>query len=184
MSFNILIATLGRPSLQRMLDSLSPQLEEQDCLTLVFDGHSQIPMFDLSKFKCTVKQFFEPIALGSWGHAIRNKYSSLLDKRDFVMHADDDDFYLPNVFLELRKYCVDSNTLYVAKMYLSRFNRVIPEGNFIKINHIGTPNGIIPFELNKQQQWKYQYGGDGLFYESISKLSNKTIFLPTVIYQV
>jgi hypothetical protein len=184
MSFNILIATLGRPSLQRMLDSLSSQLNQQDCLTIVFDGHSEIPVFDLSKFNCSIKQYFEPVALGSWGHAIRNKYASVLDKRDFVMHADDDDIYLPNVFAELRKQCLDTHTLYIAKMYLSRLNRVIPEGNFIKINHIGTPNGIIPYDLNRLQQWKYQYGGDGLFYESLSRLSHKTVFLPTVIYQV
>jgi hypothetical protein len=184
MSFNILIATIGRPSLQRMLNSLKCQLEEQDCLTIVFDGHSQIPVFDISNFKCKINQHFESVPLGAWGHGVRNKYASILEKRDFVMHADDDDIYLPGVFTEIRKYCLDKDPLYIARMHLSKFNRVIPEGDFIRINHIGTPNGIIPFELNKKQQWKHQYGGDGLFYESLSKMSNKTVFLPIVIYQV
>lgn len=184
MTFNILIATVGRPSLQRMLDSLSPQLEESDCLTIVFDGHSSIPKFDISKFKCHVQQHHEPVALGSWGHAIRNKYAPLLEKRDFVMHADDDDIYLPGVFGELRKQCVNPETLYIAKMNVRKIGRIIPEGNFIRINHIGTPNGIIPYDLNSKSTWKYQYGGDGLFYQELSQFARSVVFLSTVIYLV
>jgi hypothetical protein len=183
MSFQVLIATIGRPSLQRMLDSLSPQLQEQDCLTLVFDGYSKIPEFNLKNFKCEIKQYFEPIALGYWGHRIRNKYSSIIEKRDFVMHADDDDIYLPDVFSELRHQCISKNTLYIARMNNRKIRRIIPEGDFIRINHIGTPNGIIPYDLNMKTEWKHQYGGDGLFYETISKEAN-VIFLPTVIYLV
>ena len=183
MTFNVLIATIGRPTLQRMLNSLSPQLQEDDCLTIVFDGRSYIPNFDVSAFKCKVVQYFEPVALGSWGHAIRNKYASLLEHRDFIMHADDDDIYLPNVFSELHKECLDRETLYIAKMRCQD-RVVIPQGNFIRINHIGTPNGIIPYSLNTKGQWKYQYGGDGLFYEGLSKLAKNISFLDTIIYSV
>ena len=181
MSFQILIATIGRPSLQRMLDSLRDQLQEQDCLTLVFDGHSKIPEFNLKDFKCEVKQSCEPVVLGSWGHGIRNKYASLLEKRDFVMHGDDD-IYLPS-FQELRQSCINKDTLYIAKMNLTKLRRIIPEGPFIRLNHIGTPNGIIPYELNKTSVWKHQYGGDGLFYEDLSKKA-RVEFLNTIIYQV
>jgi hypothetical protein len=180
--FNILIATIGRPSLQRMLDSLSSQLIESDCLTLVFDGHSSIPSFDLSKFKCQVVQHVEPIALGYWGHGIRNKYANLLEKRDFVMHGDDDDIYLP-VFSELRKQCTDPQTLYIARMNLIGDRRVVPEGDFIRMNHIGTPNGIIPYDLNSKSEWKYHHGGDGKFYEYLAS-QTKIQFISTIIYQV
>jgi hypothetical protein len=181
-SFNVLIATVGRPSLQRMLDSLSPQLEEQDCLTLVFDGKSEIPKFNLSGFKCKVNQYCEPAALGFWGHGIRNKYASLLDKTDFVMHADDDDSYLPNVFSELRSKCIDNDSLYIAKMKIG--NRIVPEGNFIKINHIGTPNGIIPYKFNMLSKWESFVGGDGKFYELLSSLVSKVEYLDLLMYQV
>jgi hypothetical protein len=183
MTFNILIATVGRPSLQRMLDSLSPQLEEQDCLTIVFDGHSGIPTFNLSKFNCSIQQYFEPVALGSWGHAIRNKYSTLLEKRDFVMHADDDDIYLPDVFGELRKQCVNPETLYIARMRGPN-GYIVPEGPRIIEGHIGTPNGIIPYSLNIQGNWLPRFGGDGAFYTQLSKLSKNTEYLQTLIYQI
>jgi hypothetical protein len=184
MTFNVLIATLGRSSLQRMLDSLSPQLEESDCLTLVFDGHIEIPSFDLTAFKCQIKQFCEANALGSWGHPIRNKYADLLERRDFVMHADDDDIYLPNVFSELRTQCIDNETLYIARMNLTGDKRVVPEGDFIKAWHIGTPNGIIPYDLNSKGTWKLHHGGDGLFYEGLAPQAKNIQFLSTIIYQV
>jgi hypothetical protein len=182
MTFNVLIATLGRHTLQRMLDSLKNQLQEQDCLTLVFDGHSTIPLFNLDNFKCEIKQYCEPVALGAWGHGIRNKYASLLEKRDFVMHGDDDDFYLP-AFDELRSKCVNKDTLYIARMNHTKMNDILPQGPFIRINHIGTPNGIIPYELNKSSVWKHQYGGDGIFYEELATKASVE-FLSTIIYQV
>lgn len=183
MTFNILIATVGRPTLQRMLNSLSPQLSESDCLTLVFDGHATIPEFNLKDFKCKVQQYCEPVALGFWGHGIRNKYAPLLEKRDFVMHADDDDYYYPSVFPELRALCTCTNTLYIAKMRHSNGTH-LPEGMFIAVNHIGTPCGIIPYELNKKGTWLSRYGGDGLFYEKIAALGNPIVHLSTLIYHV
>ena len=185
-SLQVLIATIGRSTLQRMLDSLSPQLQEQDCLTLVFDGHDKIPEFDLSKFKCEIKQYFEPIALGYWGHGIRNKYASLLEKRDFVMHADDDDIYLPNAFEDVRKLCIDKYILYISRMTLGYNGRVIPcrLSNCFWTGNIGTPNGIIPYDLNLKGHWAEGHGGDCKFYESLEQTGVIIKFLDTVIFVV
>ena len=182
-TFKILIATVGRPTLQRMLDSLSPQLEEEDCLTIVFDGKSEIPSFNISGFKCKVNQYCEPVALGFWGHAIRNKYASLLEKRDFIMHADDDDYYYPNVFPELRALCQRKDSLYIAKMRHSN-GAHLPDGLFIAVNHIGTPCGIIPYELNMKGTWAAAYGGDGKFYEQLARTGTSVGYLSTLIYHV
>jgi glycosyltransferase involved in cell wall biosynthesis len=179
-TFNILIATVGRPSLQNMINSLNNQLNENDCLTIVFDGHLSLPSFDLSQLKCKVNQYFEPINLGYWGHAIRNKYSDLLEKRDFIMHADDDDIYIENTFNFFRKKCINTNTLYIGCM---KFNKtIIPKNNIIKEGNIGTPCGIIPYDLNLKGKWLERSGGDGAFYEQISQYTNKILFLEKVFY--
>ena len=185
-SLQVLIATVGRITLQRMLDSLSPQLQEQDCLTLVFDGHDKIPEFNLTRFKCEIKQYFEPIALGYWCHAIRNKYSSLLEKRDFVMHADDDDIYLPNAFEQLRNLCIDKSILYISRMTLNYGGEPIPRlwDNSLWTGNIGTPCGIIPYNLNLQGDWAEGYGGDCKFYESLQKTGVNIQFLDNIIYIV
>lgn len=181
-TFNILIATIGRPTLQRMLYSLYEQLHENDCLTIVFDGHTTPPLFDISKFKCKVIQYCEPTPLGFFGHGIRNKYASLLEKRDFIMHADDDDSYIEGSFNKLRSLVKSKNTLYITRM-IDVNNQLIPRFTKICMNNIGTPNGIIPYNLNLLGVWKDCYGGDGFFYITISKLA-KTEFINIIIYKI
>jgi len=182
-TFNILIATTGRACLQNMLNSLTPQMKPCDCITIVYDGHTRIPEFDLTQFKCKVQEFFEPKALGFWGHGIRNKYASLMEKKDFVMHADDDDKYFPTAFKELREQCTNKDTLYIAKM-LHPKHGLLPPREIIKLNYIGTPCGIIPYDLNMQGKWLSRYGGDGFFYEHIASLGSPIVYLPSVIYLV
>jgi len=128
-----------------MLDSLKEQLNEQDCISIVYDGYDHIPTFNLDNFKCKIYQFYEPVALGHAGHAVRTKYASLIQHRDFVMHADDDR-YLPNVFEKLREQCLRNDTLYIGKMLC--INRALPETNEIKLSLIGTPCGIVPYDIN------------------------------------
>jgi hypothetical protein len=182
MTFNILIATTGRESLQTMLDSLLCQLTENDCLTIVYDGLSSIPTFNLSKSVCKINKFYETEKLGYWGHGIRNKYAKLLEKKDFVMHADDDDIYLPDIFNKLRELCVNPETLYIGKVIYNNTN--IPIDNKIIRGNISTQNGIIPYDLNSKSEWELVYGGDGIYYENLSKISNNIIFLDVVIYKL
>jgi hypothetical protein len=180
-SLHILIATVGRDTLQRMLDTILPYLTEIDHLTIVFDGVQ--PTNINVETKGQVHIHFEPDALGYWGHGIRNKYKYLIEKTDFVMHADDDDIYLPDAFMHVRNECTDINTLYVAKMHY--FNDIIiPRTPEIKLCNIGTPNGIIPYELNKKGNFANNGGGDGEFYTEIAKHADTIVFLDHIIYRI
>ena len=178
-TFNCLIATTGRKSLQHMINSITHQLLENDCLTIVYDGYSSIPYFDLSNAKCKVVQYFEPKALGFWGHGIRNKYATLIEHRDFVVHADDDDEYTSDAFEYLRNICNDDKVLYVAL-----FNHGIKKyGSSVKEGSIGTPCGIIPYDFNMSSKWLDRVGGDGAFYEDL-KAKFPVVLLNHVIYTV
>jgi hypothetical protein len=182
LTFNILIATTGRDSLQRMIDSLICQLSENDCLTIVYDGCSTIPIFNFTTAICKINQFCEPEKLGYWGHSIRNKYANLLEKKDFIMHADDDDIYLPDTFNKLRELCIDNDTLYIGKF--DNKGILIPRDDTIRVNNIGTPCGIIPYNINSKSEWKLEHGGDGIFYENIAKISKNIIHLDICMYKV
>ena len=178
-SFHILIATVGRDTLQRMLDTILPNLTEIDHLTIVFDGVQPTNINVETKGQIHIHS--EPVALGFWGHGIRNKYAPFLEKTEFVMHADDDDIYMPGTFDYLRTICIDPTTLYVAKMQF--FHRIFPETLEIKVNNIGTPNGVIPYELNKNGVWGDRAGGDGDFYVSIAKHTDNIVFVDRIIYR-
>ena len=92
-SFHILIATIGKDGIFRILKSLKAQLNKNDYLTIVFDGPNWPNVKEVIEytkdFKCKVSIIVEEINLGHWGHAIRNKHKNL--KGDYVFHVDDDD---------------------------------------------------------------------------------------------
>lgn len=178
-SFHILIATIGRPTLQRLLDSLLPQLTVDDHVTIVFDGVAPIPLSVAGSAHIHIHR--EEMRLGHWGHGIRNKYAPLLEKTDFVMHADDDDTYT-NTFDILRRRCVDVSTLYVTRM-LIKPHHLIPDEPVVREGNIGTPNGVIPYEKNKESQWALRLGGDGAFYEGVSN-TTAVVFINVVTYNV
>jgi FkbM family methyltransferase len=186
-TFHILIATNGRYSLINLLDSLRDQLTKNDAITIVFDGPDAYKNsnYNDSWIKNHISQIniiIEPSNLGYWGHPIRNKYVSLLNpKTTFIMHADDNKFYLPNSFDKLRKLCINPNTLYIAKIIVEN-SIVIPRQNKIIRGDIDTAAGIIPFDIAPQGIWKNEYGGDFSYYDTLQHNINNITFLDTIIY--
>ena len=178
-TFHVLIATVGRPSLNRQLESLQKQLTADDCITVVFDGCKRQNASALDNFACPVHVFEEPVALGFWG-----QYAPLLERRDFVMHGDDDDIYTEGAFDSLRHSCKESNVLYIAKMIVENGLRMRPTRPAITLGDIGTPCGIVPYELNKRGTWENFCGGDFEFYNSIRVHAPSIQFLEYPIYYV
>src|SRR5262245_16362196 len=92
LSLHVLLATIGRSSLIRMLKSLQFQLQSSDYLTVVFDAQDVDGVYSqteeiLKEFSCHYNIIMEPTNLGFWGHGVRNKYNQL--QGDFILHADD-----------------------------------------------------------------------------------------------
>jgi len=184
-TFHILIATVGRKTLQNMLNSLLPQLTEDDCVTVVYDGFASnhIPIFNFSRAICKVNQLCEPVPLGYWGHGIRNKYADLLEPRDFILHADDDNIYLPGAFDYMRENCTDSRKLYILETSHSFKKKTFTRTHVLRLGNVDTANGVIPYEYNKLSYWGLRRGGDCEFYMRLqAKYPNRFIFLNRLIY--
>lgn len=174
-SLNVIIATAGRDTLQKMIDSVAPQLEEQDYLTIIWDCQPIALQIDS---KCQVISLQNPEPLGFWGHGSRNKWQDELPG-DYFMNADDDDVYAPNAIREIRKHCI-AKKLYVFKFYYN--GRVIPNEPKIYVGNIGTSCGVYP-KVDKFPKWQHEYGGDGMFYVELSKLL-PVEFVDKIIYIV
>jgi len=185
-SLHVLLTTIGRSTLLRMLNSLEPQLESCDYLTLVFDAKDQDGVFDdvltvLTTFKCVCTVIMEERNLGYWGHGIRNKYNQL--SGDFILHGDDDDVYLPGALARIRKeVCADFHALYVFPMVTP--NGICIYGRPFVAGSIGTPMGAIPACYNSEARWGYFYGGDFMFYRGISEKVSQIIYVNFPIYKV
>jgi hypothetical protein len=180
-SFHVLIASIGRSTLQSMIDSLKGQLVACDHVTVVFDGVAAIPI-DCSGASFQLHVIEQSPALGFWGHGVRNTYAKRLARTDFVLHADDDDRYTSGTFDMLRRICRNPLTLYIGKFKRSD-GTIFPLGTYVKEGEIGTPCGIIPFDLNPLGTWLLRRGGDGKFYEAIARRAKRIQWLDFVLYE-
>ena len=180
-SFHILIPSIGRPTLQRLINSLLPQLHECDHITIVFDDVEPMKI-TTEGAKCQIHIYRQTPNLGFWGHGIRNKYANKIERTEFVMHADDDDMYIEGVFDKLRLLCKRDDTLYIAKI-IDCFGNIMPPGNYVKEGIINTACGIIPYDLNISAIWTRRFGGDGAFYQAIADQAKHVEFLDFAIYK-
>lgn len=193
-TFHILIASGGRPSLKGLLASLKDELSERDALTIVFDGKDKKAASGWSNdwikgFKAPVAVLEEKDNKGHWGHPIRQAYSEKLQPQTtFIMHADDDDEYIPGFMYGLRQTCTDPTKLYVARMlHKSNPRNVIPrQFEYIKQADIGNPCGIIPWADASRGTWGNDYLGDFKYYDTLSKVigMGRVSFIPNIIYVV
>ncbi len=185
-SFHVLIATIGKITILKMLELLKKQLSNIDYLTIVFDSYEKSKNIDIIKnyckdFNCKVNIIVEDKNLGYWGHGIRNKYGELLTEGDFIYHVDDDDVIFDNTFDILRKHCKDINTIYIFKIILEN-NKIVWKRPLVELNYISTQSGVIPRQINKLGYWELKYGGDYSFYKIITDKHN-TLFIDKIIYK-
>lgn len=192
-TFHIVIATAGRPRLESMINSLRGELKEGDGLTIIFDGKNAKKNSGFSDgwiagFKAQFHVIEQIPGLKHYGHASLNKYARhVKPETTFVMFADDDDTYVAGSFDILRKKCVNPETLYVAKMKNVEKNLIIPDMGLkeIVLNHIGKPNGIVPYrDVGKAEFGINSYGGDYEYYRSLKDKVKEIVFLDDIIYTI
>jgi len=190
-TFHVVIATAGRESLMNMLNSLKPQLVENDALTIIFDGKyakekSKYTDEYAKGMKCKVNVIEQIPGLKAYGHASINKYlPDLQPVTTYVMFADDDDHYLEGAFDTLRKKCVDPDILYIAKVRDK--NLIIPPFGHTTIDpgYISKQCGIIPFkDKAKSKLGEITYTGDFDYYNDLKDKVKSVVFLEDIIYEV
>jgi len=174
-SFNVVLTTTGRSTLNRMLDSITPQLNKEDYLTIIFDTR---PAELNLKTNATTIIIENSETLGSWGHGSRTKWQSHLPG-DFMMNADDDDIYVFDAMKTVRDHCIEDK-LYVFQMLMPGAGE-LPRNNTLALGNIGTPCGV--YKNRDLPEWPPIHGGDFFFYEALSK--NRPVeFVNKVIYKV
>jgi hypothetical protein len=192
-SFHVVIATAGRPQLEAMINSLKGELNDTDGLTIIFDGKSAKKNSGFSeKWVEGIRAQFHVIeqvpGLKHYGHGSLNKYARHVKPvTTFVTFADDDDTYVAGSFDILRKKCTNPETLYIAKMKIVEKNLILPDMGLkeIVVNHIGKPNGIVPYkDVGKAEFGLNGYAGDFEYYKSLKDKVANIVFLDDIIYMV
>lgn len=180
-SFNIVCTTLGRKTLPRLIGSLKKQLTYNDYLTVLSDfNHNYVKdILSNQNLNSNLKHIINQNGpLGKYGHPLLNKHINSLDG-DFIMFADDDDYYVDDAFDFIRK-TVKEKKLYIFKhKWGNTINWTTKE---VKLGNVGKCMGVIPNTKNLPF-FSENVFGDGLFYEQISKMFDYE-FVDKIIYKV
>jgi glycosyltransferase involved in cell wall biosynthesis len=157
MRLAVIIPTIGRPTLERTIDSLRPQLTSDDTLLIAYDSD------DTSKLEWieAISDGFQRMWTRSqqpYGHGAMN---SVLDSLGFVApwvthtwRIDDDDVATPDALAVLRS-CACSQPVF-ARMELSP-GELIWVGPDLTEGNIGSPCILAPRSLAR---WGDRYEGD------------------------
>ncbi len=180
-SFNIICTTIGRESLIRLIDSFKNQLMTHDIFTVISDtNHDRVKnilnQYDFDFKLNHIKNEGEP--LGKFGHPLLNKYINNVDG-DFIMFADDDDYYVEDAFENIRKFVIEKKLYIFKHKWVHTINWTTEE---VKLGNVGKCMGIIPNTKNLPK-FREDVFGDGLFYEDLVQ-TMKYQFVDKIIYKV
>jgi hypothetical protein len=180
-SFNIVCTTIGRKSLPRLIDSFKNQLTQNDSFTIISDTNHEFVQNVLSNYNVNFKLnhiINDGDILGKFGHPLLNKHINNLDG-DFIMFADDDDYYVDDAFEYIREV-VTEKKLYIFKhKWGNTINWTTKE---VILGNIGKCMGVIPNTKNLPM-FQENVFGDGLFYEDLSKIMEYE-FVDKIIYKI
>ena len=150
-----MIATTGRESLQRTVDSIEARRGDE---ILVVGGPPDAAKHPyLRHIPCEPK--------GDWGHSERN-YAMQFARRTYIAHIDDDDVYLPGhreLMAEAIRNHPDRPTI---------FRMQYPDGHHLWtqpvlcFGNVGTPMTLWPNVPEKFGAWGPFHGGDFTFLQT------------------
>ena len=165
MSFNIIIPTLGKPTLRNTLSSLECQLSDNDRVTLVGDG----PQPDADKVALEFGVDYLECPVSRDAGFIRN-YTMPLIKEDYLLFMDDDDIYLPGALDTIRKKIQQNpGRPLVFKMVLPD-RHIIWRTPRVKFGNVSTQMIVVPNIPEKLGKWGKIRGTDFAFLQSTEKL--------------
>lgn len=182
-----------------MLASIEKQIEVQDMITVIFDGDHPQHLMSEVQAKLNEMPGLNMVVLApskkkrsDVGYSARNNYRNR--GGDFVLFADDDNYYMPDAFSTVRSTVQgDHNALYVFQVNFTTGHAPVPNvwsnANTIVAN-IDTGGGVTPTKYARYGEWKSEvdpdlgYGccGDHHFYDQISSYVPRTYFIAKVIY--
>lgn len=163
----ILIPTVARPELARMLQSVREQdLRPGDEVLLVSDDRHDVAAAYWAAAGLPGRHV--PLSDGphrDWGHTPRNRSMSLA-RADYLIHADDDDVFLPGAAARIRAAAAaHPRDFHVFPFIRHRDRHLVGSEGVIAHGLVGTPNLVHP-RVAAHGEWGSVHGGDFQFIAS------------------
>jgi hypothetical protein len=186
-SFNVILTSVGRPTLGRMLGTFAHQLTRHDFISVLSDidpanaeliRATNATLHAAACHGCTKIFRQNDPPLGAIGHRSRTVHQRTLPGA-FHLHADDDDFYTPDAFEIIRSvvtsllprvyiFRVAKENYYPAKNRKELIAFPVLENNDplrVGLYNGGTPCGVVRNVGDELPIWRPTIGGDAVFWE-------------------
>lgn len=154
MTVSFIIATVGRPTLQRCLSSIETRPGDE----IILVGEREfIPGYTY---------LYHPKG-HDWGHSERN-FAMSRARGSFLSFMDDDDLYTPghrDAFESAMKNDPDRPTIFCMRLN-HMGGLVLWQTQHIACGNVGTPMFFVPNDPTKLGFWPPYYGGDCTFMQS------------------
>ncbi len=136
-TFSIIVATCGRPTLTRTLESLAPQLEHGDEILVIRNDDAP------------------------WGHATRDEAMGRA-KGSHLWFMDDDDMAADFALTEIRLTVAEQpDAVHVFRM--KHGDLILWKDPVVRVGNVGTPMMVVPNQPGKLGGWGVVYEADGHF---------------------
>ncbi len=171
MTISFLVATTGRPTLKRALDSIE-----------LWPGDELIVVGNMGGFEDPRVRFLPHRPGKDWGHTERN-YAMPFAKGEYLAHLDDDDAYVPGA-RALMERTADQPRRPVVFRLRDRTGHELWKDRQIRMGNVGTPMVIMPNVKAKLGRWAPRYGGDYDFLKSSRWRHEEYLWRPEVIVEI
>jgi glycosyltransferase involved in cell wall biosynthesis len=164
-ALTIIVPTVGRPSLEKTLDSIASQIRRFDQVFVVGDGIYPESRKLVQKYGVQYAYFELPDGPHhDWGARARN-FGIEIAKKAYIAFMDDDDHYLPWAF-EIIKEAVHRFPGHPFIFRMQHEEQTIWKTTELSVGNVSSQMIIVPNDQKKLGRFSDRYEGDFDFIKS------------------
>lgn len=175
-----IVATVGRPSLERALRSVASQLRDGDEIVVVGNG----PDLDVRVQLVPRARFLPHPSGNNWGY-VERQFGMERARGTHLLFVDDDDILLPGAVAAVRAQLEREPDRPAIFQMLASWGEMLPLTHAVVESQIGGPCFVPPNVPARLGRWGLRYEGDFDFVAStLAHYPEGPVYVDTLIYVV
>jgi len=179
-SLSVIVPTVGRPVLLRLLEDLAPDLEPTDEVIVVGDGPQPQADLTVQAMACDQMRYVDGPATGCYGNAQRQLGMSLA-RGSHLCFFDDDDRVLVGGLRILRRLASAHPMTVVISRMIDKHSLILWQVPEVRQGNVSTQMLLVPNVPPRLGVWGDRYEGDYDFLTSTLAYGWPVQWSPTIL---